>query len=129
MSEGKGFTRSQIKNEFAPKVAEAIRRADYDAFKEILSAAEIFPGSERFRSLEAEFGGRLRSVEGVSTDCLNYTALLFLRQGLYVLRDRVQHLVQNLFGFCLSGCSHAALHHLLQISNFWPSIHQLVLPF
>jgi len=49
------FTRKQIKREFAPKLYEAIRRADYDAFKEILSEAEIVPGSGRYRFLEAEF--------------------------------------------------------------------------
>ena len=48
-------TRAQIRNEFRSKLDYAIRRADYEAFKEILTLAEIVPGSERYRSLEALF--------------------------------------------------------------------------
>ncbi len=51
----KDFTRKEIKSTFAPKVDTAVRRADYNAFKEILSEAGIVPGSERFRLLEAHF--------------------------------------------------------------------------
>lgn len=49
------FTRREIKFEFLPKVREAIRRGDYNAFKEILALAGIIPGSDLYRSLEAEF--------------------------------------------------------------------------
>jgi len=49
-----GFTRREIK-QLAPKLGHAIRRGDYAAFKEILTLAEIAPGSDRYRSLEAEF--------------------------------------------------------------------------
>ncbi|HMD87272.1 MAG TPA: hypothetical protein VKO18_21500 [Terriglobia bacterium] len=49
------FTRSEIHNEFKGKLDYAIRRADYEGFKELLSLAEIAPGSDRYRSLEAEF--------------------------------------------------------------------------
>ena len=41
--------------QLAPKLDQAIRRGDYTAFKEILTLAEIVPGSDRYRSLEAEF--------------------------------------------------------------------------
>lgn len=48
-------TRRQIKREIKPKLDEAIRRADYEGFKEILISCGISPGSERFRVLEASF--------------------------------------------------------------------------
>jgi hypothetical protein len=51
----RAFTRREIKSEFAPKLREAIRREDYDAFRDILNVAQIVPGSERYRLLEAEF--------------------------------------------------------------------------
>ena len=54
MPEMLGFTRREIK-QLAPKLDQAIRRGDYTAFKEILTLAEIVPGSDRYRSLEAEF--------------------------------------------------------------------------
>jgi hypothetical protein len=49
------FTRSQIRYEFKRKLSDAVKREHYEAFKEILALAEIVPGSDRYRSLEAAF--------------------------------------------------------------------------
>ena len=51
----KSFTRREIKQEIKPKLDQVIRRGDYEGFKEILRLAEIAPGSDRYRSLEAHF--------------------------------------------------------------------------
>ena len=45
----------KIVREVRPKLAEAVRRGDYEAFKEILSLAGIPLGSDEFRSYEAQF--------------------------------------------------------------------------
>jgi hypothetical protein len=55
MRERKTFTRREIKEEIKPKLDWAISRGDYEAFKEILTLAEIAPGSDLYRSLEAQF--------------------------------------------------------------------------
>jgi len=49
------FTRTEIRRDIKSKLAYAIRRGDYDIFKEILTLAQIVPGSDRYRSLESEF--------------------------------------------------------------------------
>jgi hypothetical protein len=55
MAESKSLTRKEIKEEIKPKLDYAIRRADYEGFKEILYLAEIVPGSDLYRALEAQF--------------------------------------------------------------------------
>ena len=55
MSEIKSLTRRAIKHVIKPKLDYVIRREDYEGFKEILTLAEIAPGSDRYRSLEAHF--------------------------------------------------------------------------
>lgn len=55
MPDTRSFTRRQIKREIKPKLDQAIRRGDYEGFKEILTLAEIVPGSDLYRSLEAQF--------------------------------------------------------------------------
>jgi len=48
------ITRKMVR-EIRPKLAEAVRRGDYEGFKEILSLAGIPLGSDEFRSYEAHF--------------------------------------------------------------------------
>ena len=55
MPDSNSFTRREIKQEIKPKLDQAIRREDYEGFKEILTFAEIVPGSDLYRSLEAHF--------------------------------------------------------------------------
>ncbi len=49
----KELTRKQVQ-EIRPKFAEAVRREDYPAFKELLTRLGIVAGSDRFRSLESQ---------------------------------------------------------------------------
>jgi hypothetical protein len=55
MLRGKELTRREIKQEIRPKLDQAIRRGDYEGFKEILTLAEVVPGTDLHRSLEAQF--------------------------------------------------------------------------
>ena len=55
------------------------------------------------------FGGLLRSVEGISTDRLNDTLSLIFRQGFHVFRNGVQHRVQDFFVFWFCGLPHINL--------------------
>ncbi len=55
MSEARRLTRREVKKEIKPKLDWAIRRGDYEMFKEILALAEIAPGTDLYRSLEAQF--------------------------------------------------------------------------
>jgi hypothetical protein len=48
------FSRKQAKK-FKPKINAAVRHYDYDAFRAILIELGVEPGSDRFRSLEADF--------------------------------------------------------------------------
>ena len=50
----KELTRKQIQ-EVRPKFEEAVRREDFEAFKELLTLLDVAVGSERFRSLESQF--------------------------------------------------------------------------
>jgi hypothetical protein len=50
----KDLTRREIK-QIRPKFEEAIRRGDFEAFKQILASLDVAVGSERFRSLESQF--------------------------------------------------------------------------
>jgi hypothetical protein len=55
MSETKGFSRREIE-EIRPKIEEAIRREDFEAYLEIItSRLGVERGSERCRFLESKF--------------------------------------------------------------------------
>jgi len=55
MREVKTFSRREIAQQIKPKLDWAVRTGDYEGFKEILTLAEIAPGSDLYRSLEAQF--------------------------------------------------------------------------
>ena len=50
----KGLTRREIQ-QIKPKFEEAVRREDFEAFKELLTLLDVAVGSERFHSLESQF--------------------------------------------------------------------------
>ena len=50
----KELTRKEVK-QIRPRFEEAVRREDFEVFKELLTGLDVAVGSERFRSLESQF--------------------------------------------------------------------------
>ena len=91
MSDAMRFTRGEIKRDIKPKLDHAIRRGDYERFKEILTLADPSadePGPTCTVLLRRGFGGPSRSVERMGSDRLDEPLSLLTGKRFQVLRER-----------------------------------------
>ena len=55
MADETEFSRREIKETFKKKLDEAVRKENFEAYRELLILARKRPGSDEFRSLEAKY--------------------------------------------------------------------------